>query len=444
MKINVGCGKKFESEYFNIDFYEDLIADKIMSAINLEFEDNSCEEIKAIQIIEHLTYFEAIYALNEFFRVLQPKGNLIIEIPDLAKACQSFLNSNNEQKKQVLGWIYGVPDKGLQHKFCFPPYLLTEILENIGFINIETQNFFNHELIPIVRFECNKPEDIKNIEVFQIIAIIHKILQSDNLIDFNNSILVREQEDLLLIFLTELLEFQKRKRKEIIINILIEFLIKWPPLVKILLNVLKDKNILSEMEIKHIQNATDFLIQLDFPNILCNSIKKAPINPGIQGLVFNSVEIFAKNIILKLIFNSEEREKIINKLRILSEQINYSEIDFFSPKILERKSLDYFYLGIKAFHKENYKLAFKKLLEAIKLNRNDFLIFWNLSKLLVKLNRKNEAIKYYKKTLRLARITKIDKNQIIRKEIKKELNWLRKNGEVSQRIKPIMSTANFN
>ena len=133
MKINVGCGKKFESEYFNIDFYEDLIADKIMSAINLEFEDNSCEEIKAIQIIEHLTYFEAIYALNEFFRVLQPKGNLIIEIPDLAKACQSFLNSNNEQKKQVLGWIYGVPDKGLQHKFCFPPYLLTEILENIGF-----------------------------------------------------------------------------------------------------------------------------------------------------------------------------------------------------------------------------------------------------------------------------------------------------------------------
>lgn len=444
MKINVGCGKKFESEYFNIDFYEDLIADKIMSAINLEFEDNSCEEIKAIQIIEHLTYFEAIYALNEFFRVLQPKGNLIIEIPDLAKACQSFLNSNNEQKKQVLGWIYGVPDKGLQHKFCFPPYLLTEILENIGFINIETQNFFNHELIPIVRFECNKPEDIKNIEVFQIIAIIHKILQSDNLIDFNNSILVREQEDLLLIFLTELLEFQKRKRKEIIINILIEFLIKWPPLVKILLNVLKDKNILSEMEIKHIQNATDFLIQLDFPNILCNSIKKAPINPGIQGLVFNSVEIFAKNIIKKLIFNSEERERIINKLRILSEQINYSEIDFFSPKILERKSLDYFYLGIKAFHKENYKLAFKKLLEAIKLNRNDFLIFWNLSKLLVKLNRKNEAIKYYKKTLRLARITKIDKNQIIRKEIKKELNWLRKNGEVSQRIKPIMSTENFN
>ncbi|MHA2121644.1 MAG: class I SAM-dependent methyltransferase, partial [Promethearchaeota archaeon] len=74
MRLNVGCGKKYEPEYSNIDLFEDLIADKLMSAINLDFEDYCCEEVKAIQIIEHLTFFEAIYALNEFFRVLKLKG----------------------------------------------------------------------------------------------------------------------------------------------------------------------------------------------------------------------------------------------------------------------------------------------------------------------------------------------------------------------------------
>ena len=168
MRINVGCGKKFEPEYYNIDLYEELIADKLMSAINLDFKDNSCEEVKAIQIIEHLSFFEAIYALNEFFRVLQLGGKLILEIPDLMKACQVFLNSNNDQKKVVLGWIYGVPDKGLQHKFCFPDYLLTELLENIGFINIRTAKFTNLEAIPILRFECYKPENWDDAEIFQI------------------------------------------------------------------------------------------------------------------------------------------------------------------------------------------------------------------------------------------------------------------------------------
>ena len=57
MRINIGCGKKFAPEYYNLDLYEDLIADKLMSAVNLDIEDNICEEVKAIQIIEHLSFF---------------------------------------------------------------------------------------------------------------------------------------------------------------------------------------------------------------------------------------------------------------------------------------------------------------------------------------------------------------------------------------------------
>lgn len=442
MRINVGCGKKFEPEYFNIDFYEDLIADKVMSAINLEFEDNSCEEIKAIQIIEHLTYFEAIYALNEFFRVLQPKGNLIIEIPDLAKACQSFLNSNNEQKKQVLGWIYGVPDKGLQHKFCFPDYLLTEILENIGFINIKTTKYTNSESIPILRFECNKPITWEDAEIFQILAKMHKILQSENYVDFTNSTLIREQEDLLSLCLIRLLEFRKKKKKEIIFEMLIESLIKWPQSVKLLLRVLKDKNFISQLEIRHIHDITEDLIHLNFPNILCHSLKNVPNYPGTQKIAFSSIESFGRSIAKKLIQNNEEKDKIINKLKKISNQIEYPEIEFFSSKILEKKASDYFYLGMKAFYGENYKIAYNRFLRAIKLYRDDFLYFWNLAKILVKLNQKTDAIRYYKRTLRLVKLTKIDKKKVIRNEIIKELNSLKKD-KVTQDFKPVISIENL-
>lgn len=439
MKLNVGCGKKFDLEYFNIDLYEELVADKLMSAINLDFEDNSCEEVKAIQIIEHLSFFEAIYALNEFFRVLQLKGKLIIEIPDLIRACQAFLNSNNEQKKEVLGWIYGVPDKGLQHKFCFPEYLLTELLENTGFTNIKTSKYTNLETIPILRFECYKPESWENAEIFQILAIMHKILQSDNHVDFTNSLLIKEQEDLLSLCQIRLLEFQKKKKKEILFDMFIESLIRWPYLVKILLEVLNASYPILKTDIKRISYVADLLIRIDFPNVLCNLLKEAPDYPGTQRIAFFSIESFARGIVRSLIYNTEGKDKLIKKLEDQSTQIEYPEIIFFSSKILEKKASDYFYLGIKAFYKENYTIAYNRFLRAIKLYRDDFWYFWNLAKILVILNRKTEAIRYYKKTARLVKLTKIKDKKTIQSEIKKELYSVKNNKISTKGFRPILS-----
>ncbi|KKM21667.1 hypothetical protein LCGC14_1633090, partial [marine sediment metagenome] len=189
-------------------------------------------------------------------------------------------------------------------------------------------------------------------------------------------------------------------------------MIKWPQSAKILLRVLKDKNYISRLESKHILTVTDLLIQLNFPNILCHSLKNILIYPGTQKIAFSSIESFARKIIKKLILNDEEKDKIISKLKILSDKIEYPEIEFFSHKVLEKKALDYFYLGIKAFFKENYKIAYNRFLRAIKLNRDDFLYFWNLAKVLVKLNQKTDAIKYYKRTLRLVKITKVDNKNV--------------------------------
>ena len=136
MKLNIGCGKKFEPEYCNIDLYNDLVADKTMSALSLEFGDFSCEEIKAIHVIEHLGLYESIYALSEFFRVLERNGKIIIETPNMEETFQAYLNSDFETKKHVLSWIYGLLHRGLLHKFGFPSQLLKEILEKLDFFKL--------------------------------------------------------------------------------------------------------------------------------------------------------------------------------------------------------------------------------------------------------------------------------------------------------------------
>lgn len=443
MKLNIGCGKKYEAGYYNIDYYEELVADKLMSAVNLEFDNNVCEEVKAIHIIEHLSYFEAIYALTEFFRVLKPNGILILEIPDLQKACQLYPKADEDQKKEILGWIFGIPHKGLQHKFCFPPNLLIEILENIGFTDINTWNYFNFESIPTIRFECCKPRIRDKFEVFQILTHIRKKLLTENYIDFSDSFLVKENENLLTLFLVKMLEFKKRGNFEIIFEIIIESLIRWPQFVKILLHVINDKNYLSQTQIKQIQEITDLLIEVNYPNILCLSVKKAPMSPGTQKLVFRSIESFARDLIRKLMYNIDEKENIINKLKKLFDEIEYTELNFFTSKIIEQKSLDYFYIGIKAFYKENYKMAYNKFLRAVKLYRDDFLYFWNLSRVLTKLNMKEQAIKFYKKTLICLRITSIQLKKEFKSEIKKELIWVKNRKGSPPKFEPIISIENY-
>ncbi|MFW9946900.1 MAG: methyltransferase domain-containing protein [Candidatus Odinarchaeota archaeon] len=443
MKLNIGCGKKFEPGYCNIDLYETLIADKVMSALNLEFEDNKSDEIKAIHVIEHLTYFEAIYALSEFFRVLKPNGKGIIEIPDLSKACQLYSNSDDEFKKQILDWIFGAPHKGLQHKFCFPPFLLVEVLESIGYININTRKFINYESIPTIRFECYKPLSKENFEVFQILTHIRKKLLSENYIDFSDSFLVKEHENLLALFLVKMLEFKKRESIEIFFELIIESLIKRPQFAKILLVSIEDANYLSKTKFKQFHEIIDLLIKFNFPDILCHLLKKVPLSPGSQRLVLRSIESFARNLVRKLLYNIDEKENIKNKLHKLFNEVEHTELNFFSSKIIEQKSIDYFYVGIKAFYKENYKLAYNKFFRAVKLYRDDFLYFWNLSRVLAKLNMKEQAIKFYKKTLICLRITKIQLKKKFKSIIKKELIWVKNRKGSPPKLEPIISIENY-
>jgi tetratricopeptide (TPR) repeat protein len=438
MKLNIGCGKKYEPAYCNIDLYEDLVADRLMSAFNLEFDDYTCDEIKAIHIIEHLSFFETIYALSEFFRVLKPNGKLTIETPDIKKACQHYVNSNDEQKKEILGWLYGIPHKGLQHKLCFPPFLLIELLDNTGFDIITTSSFYNDEAIPSVRVECYKSGNSDELEVFQVISKLRKELLLSNQIDFSDSFLAKEQENLVSFIALKLLESKKKKIKELIKELFVELLFKWPEVVKTLLLVIQNESYISQVESSNIKEISDLLIEHEIVNILFNSITEGPINPGSQRIVFFSVESFARKLIENLLNSKENRENLIEKLKALHKSSKGLNNKIFSATLIERKASNLFYLGIKSFHQNNYTHAHNLFLRAIKLNRDNYLFFWNLSKTLARLKSYNQSEKVYKKTLRLIKITNVKNKQDLKSQIQNEFNWIKKRKGNKPKFDPIM------
>ena len=438
MKLNIGCGKKYDPDYCNIDLYEDLVADRLMSAFNLEFDDNTCDEIKAIHIIEHLSFFETIYALSEFFRVLEPNGKLILETPDLEKACQHYLKANGEQKKEILGWLYGIPHKGLQHKLCFPPFLLIELLDNTGFDNITTSSFYNDEDIPSVRVECYKSGISDEFEVFQVISKLRKELLLSDQIDFADSFLTKEQEDLVTFIASKLLESKKTKIKGLIKELFVELLFKWPEIVKTLLLVIQNENYISPVEYLNIKEISDLLIEHKIVNILFNSIAEGPTNPGSQRIVLFSVESFARKLIENLLNSKENRDSLIKNLKTLHKSSKDLNNKVFSVTLIERKALNLFYLGIKLFHQKNYTRAHNLFLRAIKLNRDNYLFFWNLSKTLARLKSYNQSEKVYKKTLRLIKITNVKNKQDLKSQIQDEFNWIKKRKGKKPKFDPIM------
>ncbi len=439
MKLNIGCGKKYDPEYCNIDLYEDLVADRLMSAFNLEFADNACEKVKAIHVIEHLSFFETIYALSEFFRVLEPNGELILETPDLEKTCQHYLKADDEQKKEILGWFFGIPHKGLQHKICFPLYLLEELLTNAGFKDISIDFYYNNESIPSVRFKCNKLSEGYSCKIFQVITNIRKSMLVKNYVDFTDSFTTKEQEDLISKFASVLLKLEINDKKDSVVEILNEISIKSPEFVTFFLDALKNQNILSNKKINSMLNTAELLLKLNLPNILLHSLKKGSLQPGSQQIIFSSIESFGRSIITKVNQSEKDRANILDHFKEKTDEFKESQISFFSFKIIEQISWDYFYKGIKEFYQGNYKTAHNRFLEAIRLYRDNLLYYWNLAKVLAKLGLEDQAIKFYKLTLRFIKLKKFQYKEEIKLDIKNELSGVRTKQDMPLKYEPIIS-----
>ncbi|HMK88495.1 MAG TPA: FkbM family methyltransferase [Methylocystis sp.] len=144
MKLYVGSRNYKPAGYTTVDIDPlvgaDMLADvtKLRNSIAAE----SCEEIVAGHVLEHLDWPESFLAIAEFQRALAPGGSLKIAVPDMGLLARMLLNSS-ASPFHVLGLIYGCGGRQNpleRHRYGFTAGMLVDILEAMGFSEFDWWN----------------------------------------------------------------------------------------------------------------------------------------------------------------------------------------------------------------------------------------------------------------------------------------------------------------
>ena len=121
IKLNLGCGDKKFKGYINIDLNNDK-ADIKADICKLKYKNNSVNRIVLIHVFEHISPFEVVGMLKEYYKILKNKGKLVIEMPDIYANFKAYLQANLENKFKLLYLSITVFDKLARNSFfCLEP-----------------------------------------------------------------------------------------------------------------------------------------------------------------------------------------------------------------------------------------------------------------------------------------------------------------------------------
>jgi len=111
-----------------------------------QFNDNSCQEIYASHVMEHLSYVDELQgALGEMYRILVPGGTCRISVPDFERLCRMFLHPSlsGEQRFFVMNMIFGgQQDPWDFHKVGLTWEFLSSYLKRAGFSTLDRVHEF--------------------------------------------------------------------------------------------------------------------------------------------------------------------------------------------------------------------------------------------------------------------------------------------------------------
>lgn len=107
MKLNLGCGEDIRAGFINIDALAGVGVDVVCDiSQKLPYKDNSCEEIIAQDILEHLTREQLGDTLAEISRVLKKDGLLRVRIPNVDAIIEKFMGDPETRNLFLYGNSY--------------------------------------------------------------------------------------------------------------------------------------------------------------------------------------------------------------------------------------------------------------------------------------------------------------------------------------------------
>lgn len=159
LKLDLGCGGTKKKGFIGIDA---VLGPGVDIKHNIEegipFSDNSVNEIYSSHFLEHVQNRKVPFILRECARVLNPKGKITIEVPDLEENLKLFLKMSEEEKWQE-GWqsIFGNQKKEFEfHKTGFTKKRLSGLMKVTGFKNVAVTRY-KFGPLPSLRARASKP-----------------------------------------------------------------------------------------------------------------------------------------------------------------------------------------------------------------------------------------------------------------------------------------------
>ena len=145
MKLNIGGESKKEGwKILNIQKKPDI--DFIGNINNLDqFDDESCEEIYASHIIEHVDQKTVLNTLKGINRILKKNGKFYNSVPDMDSLCHFFISplANKKIKFHVMRMIFGGQvDEYDYHYFGWNYEFLNDYLTQAKFSEIKRVQSF--------------------------------------------------------------------------------------------------------------------------------------------------------------------------------------------------------------------------------------------------------------------------------------------------------------
>lgn len=93
MKLELGSGVNPDPGFdLHLDIDLSVNPAVVADAKSLPFADNSLDALKAVDVLEHISYRDTVETLNEWSRVLKRRGELYIQVPEARVAIDRFIN----------------------------------------------------------------------------------------------------------------------------------------------------------------------------------------------------------------------------------------------------------------------------------------------------------------------------------------------------------------
>ena len=153
IKLHLGCGRNILDGWINTDYNTAKFGGSKYLDVTKKFpyDNNSVDYIFSEHMIEHITYHEGKFMLEESFRVLKSGGKIRISTPDLKFLIKLYNEDKTELQKRYIEYSFkeykldGNSDtfvinnfhRDWGHIFIYDEKTLKSLFESIGFFDLK-------------------------------------------------------------------------------------------------------------------------------------------------------------------------------------------------------------------------------------------------------------------------------------------------------------------